>query len=136
MPPIWLIYGVVYDHDNLNEATHDAIHEMFGVGNITAFNHVLLMIRKGQIVDKDANDVYLPNIARLNIPITFLQGALNQLFLPDETERALDFLVQKDGAAGYERILFPNYGHMDHFIGKNAAIDIYPTVLAALDGHN
>jgi choline dehydrogenase-like flavoprotein len=133
---IWLIYGAVYNHDQLNDATHAAIHEMFGVGNILAFNHLLLMIRKGQVVDKDGNDVYLPNIGRLNIPIAFLQGAANGILLPEGTEKAFNLLCQKNAPELYTRIVIPNYGHMDCFIGRDAAQVVFPEVLAQLDRYN
>jgi hypothetical protein len=32
--------------------------------------------------------------------------------------------------------VFPNYAHMDCFIGKNASRDVYPEVMAELDQHN
>src|SRR4029453_11159570 len=47
------IYGDVYKHDQLNDATHLAIHEMFGIGNLSAFNHISRMVREGKAVDKD-----------------------------------------------------------------------------------
>lgn len=133
---IWTIYGEVYGHDQLNEATHEAIHEMFGIADITTFNHLLTMIRAGQVVDADGNDVYLPHIDRLKLPITFLQAENNHLFLPEGTERTFTLLSTKNGADGYLRIEIPNYNHMDCFIGKNAERDIYPVVLAQLDVYN
>ena len=32
--------------------------------------------------------------------------------------------------------MIPNYAHMDCFLGKNAARDVYPVVLKELDRHN
>lgn len=133
---IWLIYGEVYGHDPLNEATHEAIHEMFGIADITTFKHLLTMVRAGQVVDANGNDVYLPNIQRLKLPLTFLQAMNNHLFLPEGTEHSFQLLVAKNGADGYQRILIPNYNHMDCFVGKNAAQDIYPLILAQLDAYN
>jgi cholesterol oxidase len=133
---IWVIYGEVYEHTELNEGTHEAIHEMFGVANITTFNHLLTMIRAGKVVDSRGNDVYLPNISHLKIPLTFLQAKENHLFLPDGTERSFELLTSKNGAEGYLRIEVPNYHHMDCFVGKNAAQDIYPLVLGQLDAYN
>ena len=133
---IWLIYGEVYGHTQLNEATHEAIHEMFGIANITTFNHLLTMIRAGHVVDKDGKDAYLPNIQRLKIPLTFFQALGNRLFLPEGTERSYELLVAKNGADGYLRLAVPNYHHMDCFTGKDAAQDIYPLILAQLDGYN
>ena len=133
---IWLIYGEVYGHEQLNEATHEAIHEMFGIGDITTFKHLLTMIRAGQVVDAKGNDVYLPNIERLKIPLTFFQAMNNHLFLPEGTERSYELLVARNGASGYSRVQVPNYHHMDCFVGKNAAEDIYPLILAQLDIYN
>ncbi len=133
---IWLIYGEVYGHTQLNEATHEAIHEMFGIADITTFNHLLTIIRAGKVVDKDGKDVYLPNIQRLKIPLTFFQALGNRLFLPEGTERSYELLVAKNGADGYFRVAVPNYHHMDCFIGKDAAQDIYPLILAQLDSYN
>jgi cholesterol oxidase len=133
---IWLIYGEVYGHTQLNEGTHEAIHEMFGIADITTFNHLLTIIRAGKLVDKDGKDVYLPNIQRLKIPLTFFQALGNRLFLPEGTERSYELLVAKNGADGYFRVAVPNYHHMDCFIGKDAAQDIYPLILAQLDSYN
>ena len=133
---IWVIYGEVYGHAQLNEATHQAIHEMFGIADITTFNHLLTMIRAEKMVDKDGKDVYLPHIERLKIPLTFLQAANNHLFLPEGTERSFELLTSKNGADGYLRIQVPNYNHMDCFVGKNAAQDIYPLILNQLDLYN
>jgi cholesterol oxidase len=133
---IWLIYGEVYGHAGLNEATHQAIHEMFGIADITTFNHLLTIIRAGQVVDKDGNDVYLPNLQRLKIPLVFFQAMENHLFLPEGTERSFQLLCDKNGADGYLRMTVPNYHHMDCFIGENAAQDIYPLILGQLDAYN
>jgi cholesterol oxidase len=131
-----MVYGDVYGHDELNQATHDAIHEMFGIADITTFEHLLTMIRAGKVVDAGGNDVYLPNIERLKIPLTFFQAMNNHLFLPEGTQRSFDLLTSKNGAEGYYLLQVPNYSHMDCFIGRNAADDIFPLILAQLDVYN
>jgi cholesterol oxidase len=130
------IYGDVYKHDQLNDATHNAIHEMFGVANMTTFNHLSLMVRKGQIVDHKGDDTYLPHLDRLAIPVTFVTGAENNLFLPDGTLKTLQALAKANDAKLYQRVLFPKYAHMDLYIGRNSANDIYPTIVGELDRYN
>ena len=133
---ILLIYGEVYKHDQLNAATHRAIHEMFGVGSITAFRHLLLMVRKKQIVDSEGRNVYLNHLDRLALPLTFLHGAENRLFFPKGTLRTVETLSAANDPNLYKHVLVPNYAHMDMFIGKNAARDVYPIILSALEKHN
>ncbi|HEY2385264.1 MAG TPA: GMC oxidoreductase [Terriglobia bacterium] len=131
-----IIYGEVYKHDQLNAATHAALFEMFGVANIRAFNHILTTIQKGQVVDEQGNDVYMPNVGKLKIPISFIQGAENQLFLPEGTHHTFQYVCEKNGSDNYIWITFPNYGHMDCFIGRSAATDIYPTICSELGKTN
>ena len=133
---ILLIYGKVYKHEQLNDATHKVLHEMFGVANLTTFNHIALLVRKGKILDHKGKNVYLPQIKRLSIPIFFLHGAENGLFLPEGTLKTFKLLCEKNDPSLYTRIVIPNYAHMDLFVGKNAARDVFPEVLAALDQHN
>ena len=131
-----IIYGESYKHDQLNEATHDALYEMFGISNIRTFAHILKAIQKGNVVDEKGNDTYMPNVAKLKIPITFIQGADNELFLPPGTDKTFRYVCEKNGADGYQLVSFANYGHMDCFVGKTAVTDIYPTLAAHLDVGN
>jgi cholesterol oxidase len=130
------IYGDVFKHDQLNEATHNAIHEMFGIANMTTFNHISLMVRKGQIVDQKGGDTYLPHMDRLAIPITFVTGAENNLFLPEGTLKTMQALAKANDAKLYQRVVFPKYAHMDLYIGRNSAKDVFPTIVGELDRFN
>ena len=130
------IYGDVYKHDQLNDATHAAIHEMFGVANVRTFNHISLIVRTGHVVDKDGGETYMNHLDRLAIPITFVHGAQNNLFLPEGSINTLRILSAANDATLYQRIEFPNYAHMDCYMGKNAAQDIFPTIVSELDRFN
>jgi cholesterol oxidase len=103
---------------------------------MTTFNHLSLMVRKGQIVDHKGDDSYLRHLDRLAIPVTFVTGAENNLFLPDGTLKTLQTLAKANDAKLYQRVLFPKYAHMDLYIGRNAAADIYPTIVGELDRFN
>ncbi|NDJ23211.1 hypothetical protein GS682_16525 [Nostoc sp. B(2019)] len=133
---ILFMYGEVYKIAQLNEATHDAIHEIFGPGNLTFFRHISLILRQGHIVNKDGKDVYLPHLERLAIPIALIHGADNAFFLPEGSEITYKLLCDKNGGDLYVRHVIPDYAHMDCFMGKNAAKDIFPTVLAELEKFN
>ncbi len=133
---ILFMYGDVYDHENLNEETHDAMHEMFGVANMTTFKHLSLMLRKGHAVSASGEEIYLPNADKIKAKIAFLHGANNHLFLPAGSEKTYTFLRDTNGPANYVRRVVQNYAHMDCFIGKDAARDVYPVVLEELEKYN
>ena len=133
---ILFMYGDVYDHDNLNEATHDAMHEMFGVANMTTFKHLALMLREGHAVSATGEEIYLPNADKIQAKIAFLHGANNHLFLPEGSEKTYTFLRDTNGPDNYVRRVVQDYAHMDCFIGKDAAKDVYPVVIEELDKFN
>ena len=133
---ILFIYGEVYDHDQLNDATPAAIHEMFGPANVAPFRHITRMVNVGHIVDASGNEAYLPYVEGLRIPMAFIHGENNRLFLPEGSQKTYEYLCEKNGPQYYVRQVIPYYAHMDCFIGKHAARDVYPVVLAELEKYN
>jgi cholesterol oxidase len=79
------------------------------------------ILRNRDVVDADGNDVYLKDVHKLNMPITFIAGELNQIFYPETSARTYSWLKahneKPDGY--YQRHIIPGYAHMDLFIGKN-----------------
>ncbi len=130
---ITFMYAPLYEHDQLNATTHDALHEMFGVANIGAFKHLALMAREGHLVDQNGNDVYMPHLDKMNIPIRFIHGEENVCFLPESTEKTLEALQAVNDSTDYDRIVIPKYGHIDCIFGKNASVDVYPHILEHLE---
>ena len=120
------MYGETYDHDQLNDATHEHIHEAFGVANMTTFKQITLALREGHVVAADGADVYLPATDNLRVPISFLHGENNRLFKPEGSQLTYDYLTEANGPDLYTRTVIPGYSHMDLFIGKDAARDVYP----------
>lgn len=130
---ISFLYGQLFEHAQLNQLTHDYLHEMFGIANIKALDHLALMVRKGHIVDAEGKESYLPHLERLALPITFIHGMENRCFLPESTAITYELLQEKNGKSFYERHLIPGYGHIDCVFGKNAVNDVYPYILNHLD---
>ncbi|HXJ93262.1 MAG TPA: alpha/beta fold hydrolase [Terriglobia bacterium] len=130
---ITFMYAPLYEHANLNEATHDNLHEMFGIANTKAFIHLQRLTNIGHLVNFEGKDVYLPHLDRLAIPISFIHGAQNECFLPESTALTLQDLAKANGSNLYQRHVIPGYGHIDCIYGKNAANDVYPFVLEHLE---
>jgi cholesterol oxidase len=129
---ILLLLGESFRHAQLNTATHDSMQEWFGTTSIPALAHLALMLRIGHVVDKDGRDTYLPHLERLAVPISFIHGARNREFLPAATRKTYQLLCRTNGEHWYKRYVIPKYGHMDCFIGKNAATDVFPLILKRL----
>jgi cholesterol oxidase len=106
---------------------------MFGLASATAFEHLSLIINKGQVVDRTGQDTYMPHLHRLAFPILFIAGAENQIFYPATSERTYRVLCDRNGSGFYQRQVFPGYAHMDCFVGKTASSDIFPALAAHLE---
>jgi cholesterol oxidase len=130
---ITFMYSLLYEHDQLNSATHDGLHEMFGIADMHAMEHLALMVRAGALRSADGQDIYLPHLERLAIPITFIHGAENSCFLPESTAKTMELLAQHNGAHFYRRHVIPGYGHIDCIFGKRAVLDVYPLILEHLE---
>jgi cholesterol oxidase len=129
-------YGMLYEHDQLNQATHDNLHELFGITGMRIFEHLGTIQRAGHVVDSHGDNVYLPHLERLAIPISYIHGAENDCILPSSTETTVGLLRGRNGDM-YTRHLIPLYGHVDCSFGKNAARDVYPRISEHLEaaGH-
>lgn len=135
------IFHEIYRHEQLNTETHDALWQWVGVASMAALSHLSLMVRTGYVVDAEGQDVYLryddparhrQQLERLKLPISFMYGARNRGFLPEATRTIYDELRQANGREWYRWQPFDEYGHLDCFIGKNAAQDIFPWIVRQL----
>ena len=79
------------------------------------------------------NGLIGPIVKVLALPISFIHGTRNREFLPAATRRTYELLRRANGEQWYVRRRIPRYGHMDCFIGKTAARDVFPIILEELE---
>ena len=127
------VYGLLYEHDQLNRATHETLHELVALPGRRAMEHLRLVAKQGRLVAADGADAYLPHLARLALPLAILHGAESEAFRPDGSEATVAALRAAVPAGLVSLELVPDYGHLDLVIGKNADRDVYPLLLAHLD---
>ncbi len=130
---ITFLYSLLYEHAQLNSATHDTLHETFGIANMASLEHLSLLVRTKHLVDAKGGEVYMPHLDRLKLPICFIHGAENQCFLPVSTEITFNALREANGKDLYSRHVIPGYGHIDCIFGQSAAQDVYPYMLDHLE---
>jgi pimeloyl-ACP methyl ester carboxylesterase len=133
------VYGsgfpALWEHENLNEATHNWLSAEFGAVPMTFFRHIDLCERNGSLVNVIDSDrlpkSYVDQAPRTKARFGFLAGALNKCFLAESQERTFAYFEQYE--PGYHSLhVFPTYSHLDIFMGKNAADDVFPTILREL----
>jgi cholesterol oxidase len=135
---VFALFGPSWAHGQLNHATHTALGGMFGSVALHPFEQLSLIMQRGKAVDADGNDCYATadRAPRLALPISFLVGADNQLFFPETSLRTQAWLQRHNDPALYRRQVFEGYAHMDLFIGRAAAKEVYPWIIAELDRFN
>ncbi|WP_206995488.1 alpha/beta fold hydrolase [Trinickia mobilis] len=129
------MYGQVYEHAQLNDVLHENLQELFGVHDMRLFEHLAAMVRAGHIVRADGEDVYLDDLSGLDLPITFIHGALNRCYLPESTLKTYDLLRSAYPDQRYEHVLIDGYGHIDCIFGRDAARHVYPSIARHLAAH-
>lgn len=128
------VYGMTHRHAQLNEATHRALNDMFGVGNIESLDHLALMMRKGRAVTHTGQPDYLDHPERIaGTSLLLLQGTQNYIFHPVGSLKTLRWLKHWNPAGDYRREVLPGYAHLDAIVGAAAAADVFPRITRFLD---
>jgi pimeloyl-ACP methyl ester carboxylesterase len=129
-PALWL-------HENINNDTHEWLKQEFANVPLTFFKQMARCVRKGNLVAVDGHKELPPDFCaqppQTDARFILTAGARNLCFLPASQVKTFDWLEKQ--RKGFHKLnVFPTYGHLDVFMGKNAARDTFPFMLAALDG--
>lgn len=134
---IYFVYGDVYDYENINRPTMEqAVPGFFGGGNMTFFEHISLMIRASEARDAGGANAYWSNLENFKVPINFITGEHNKMFVPKGLQRSYDTLRKAHGSSLYKHDVIKDYAHLDLWLGSNAEQDVWPIALAELEKHN
>jgi hypothetical protein len=133
-------YGVgfptLWRHENLNDETHDWLTHEFAAVPLTFFRQIGRSIRAGHLVSVDGQ-LKLPRRFGAEPPMTdariaLFAGAMNRCFLPESQVRTFRYLDAI--RPGYHSLhVIPEYAHLDVFMGKDAARDVFPIMLRELN---
>ncbi|WP_136442138.1 esterase [Pacificoceanicola onchidii] len=126
----------LWEHENLNDETHDTfIQAEFGHVPLSFFRHIRACEAAGHLISLETYGT-LPEDYAAAPPKTdarwvFFAGEENKCFLPDSQQASFEWF---DGHAPGKHALhwLPGYSHLDVFMGKNAATDVFPKMIAAL----
>ncbi len=130
-------FPALWSHENLNKQTHDWLTREFAHVPTSFFRQMSRCVRRGSLVSVDP-DLGLPaDFAdadpRTDAVFTLFAGEENRCFLPISQEHTWQLLDQRHpGRHAFHQV--PGYGHLDIFMGQNASRDVFPQIIAALDG--
>ena len=121
-------FGDLIFHARVNAATHALMGDLVPECLTAFLQDVANWARKPDILtDEDRN-----HLDRLRLPILFISGAENRMFVPLATELTFNLLCEANGADSYQRKVYNDFGHLDSYIGEDANTAIWPDLAAAL----
>ncbi|WP_280383995.1 alpha/beta hydrolase [Nocardia wallacei] len=136
----WGMGGELFAHRNLDRRTHDRLAELLGPLPLWTLPH----IRRAELAhtmvrwtERDDRYRALPENAldhadRIDCPVLLLSGSENK-FWHDSNRLCHEVLTARHPSVDVRYIEIPGYGHLDTFIGRGAALDVFGHILAFLD---
>ncbi len=125
----------LWSHDQLNEETHDWLRGEFAVVPMSFFAQMAACVKAGELVSVSRRpgllDRYAAGAPRTDARFALFAGARNRCFLPVSQQLTHEYLGRY--RSGDTLHVLPDYGHLDVFLGKDAARDVFPAMLAELN---
>jgi cholesterol oxidase len=131
-----------YQHKNLHPLTHKRIKDLFGATTTYYYRHISKMISCGESIPFDRKGdfyhlpkSYLQELSKVLLPPTlFIAGNENKIF-PGSNKKSFEEIKKINPLQNIHFQEIDGYGHQDIFIGKNSAIDVFPTMIDFLNKH-
>jgi hypothetical protein len=127
----------LWRHEQLNDGTHEWLKREFAAVPLTFFEQMARCVRHGSMVSlggaSQLPEDFAAQAPRTKARFALFAGRLNLCFLPESQRRTYEYL-ERTTSGDHSLQIFDDYGHLDVFMGKNAARDTYPAILRALDG--
>lgn len=130
-------FPALWSHDLINAATHDWLRNEFGFVPLTFFRQMKLCVQSGELrpvsgLPEIPTDGLL-NPLRTNARFALFAGQNNKCFLPKSQELTFAYLKSASARADHTLHILPEYSHLDVFMGRYAATDVFPLIAAELE---
>jgi hypothetical protein len=134
------VYGygfpTLWRHENLSDETHQWLTGQFGNVPLTFFDQIARCVKQGALLAVEGHPRLPLNFAdvppKTGARMAFISGEKNACFLPESQVRSFEYF-DCHRRSYHSLHIFPEYGHMDVFIGTNAWRDTFPQILEELD---
>ncbi|MDN4503995.1 hypothetical protein QX776_16400 [Alteromonadaceae bacterium BrNp21-10] len=129
-------FPALWRHENLNDETHEWLKDEFKAVPLRFFKQITQCIKVGHLqsvegltgLPKD----FVESAPKTSACFTFFAGMKNLCFLPDSQIKTFHYFDRLQPNR-HQLHLLDEYGHLDVFMGKNAAHDVFPLMIRALD---
>lgn len=123
-----LAFGRLWNHRNLNKATHDNQNLIFHGTSSTCLEHLASGGRRRTVLDNDYRSLVTEeNLERLSgIPIFLFSGEDNQVFKASSTLKTYQLLKARGETVS--RKVFAGFGHLDCWMSENSAKVVYASI--------
>ncbi len=126
----------LWRHENLDEATHEWLKWEFAQVPLTFFAQMKRCVECGHLVSvsgfKELPADFIGQPPATDARFAFFAGENNLCFLPESQVKTYRYFDQQ--RRNYHSLYtLAGYGHLDVFMGANAARDVFPLMLAELD---
>lgn len=136
----WGMGAELFAHDHLDPRTHDRLADLFGPIPLSLLPHLRQMEMAHAVVRWNLDDDRyralpensLDRADRIDCPVLLLSGSRNQTWL-DSNRLCRDVLATRAPALDVRYTEIPSYGHLDTFIGRGAALDVFGHIVDFLD---
>jgi pimeloyl-ACP methyl ester carboxylesterase len=133
------VYGAgfpaLWRHENLSAETHEWLKREFSYVPLRFHAQMARCVAKGNLVAAEALDDLPRDFAaeppRTRARFAFIAGEQNRCFLPESQERSYRYFNRLKPSF-HSLHVFPSYGHLDIFMGNDAARDVFPVILEEL----
>jgi hypothetical protein len=129
-------FPALWRHENLNAATHEWVKQEFAHVPLSFFRQMARCVTAGRLVASGTSSElprdYAAQPPQTDARFAFFAGSKNICFLP-ESQRRTHRWFQENRPGGHTFVELPGYGHLDVFMGQNAARDVFPLMLAELE---
>lgn len=121
-------FGDVILHSRVNEPTHAVMGDLIPECLTGFLKDVAVWGRKTTVLEGDDHR----HLDRLKLPIQFISGSENKMFVPKSTERTFTMLCEVNGPSSYRRDVYDGFGHLDCYVGDGAITTIWPDLTKTL----
>jgi pimeloyl-ACP methyl ester carboxylesterase len=136
----WGLGASLFVHENLDRRTHDRLPQLFGPAPLWLLQHLRRIELAHTMMRWNSGDqryAALPENAldradRIDCPVLLISGSLNRLWV-GSNKLCYDILAARQPQLDIQYVEIPGYGHVDTFIGRGAALDVFGHIVDFLD---